>query len=92
MATHMIYDIAVSLTPMVIFAMIGRPVDHKAMFELVSHSLALGLDRFTGANLLTIATASNYIGFSARHFYLLPSSNLDERRLWFMHLQHWQSD
>ena len=61
--------------------MIGRPVEHKVVYEFINHSLALELRRFTGTDLLQIASASNYLGFSSRHFYMLPLWNLDEHRL-----------
>ena len=77
----MCYDIAAKLTPMAIFTMVGHPAFNKAVYELSSHSVALELRRFTSTSLLHIAQASNYIGFSERHFYMLPSSNLDEHRL-----------
>ena len=61
--------------------MSGRPLDHKAVYVLTSHSLAYELVRFTGPHLMTIVEASTYIGFSVSHFYMLPSSNLDVLRL-----------
>ena len=46
----------------------GRPVEHKAVFVLISHSLYLELDRFKVFNLLKIKKASDHIGFPARQF------------------------
>ena len=71
-------DVAEKLIPMAVFAMYGLPVEHKTAYDLVSHFLEL--IRFTGANLLQFVSASNFIGFSTRHFYMLLSYNLDERR------------
>ena len=48
---------------------------------LLSHSVLLELERNTGSNQLKIAKAFNFIGYSARHFYMRPSSKLDEYRL-----------
>ena len=81
LATHSCYEIEAKLSPIAIFEMGGRPVKHKAVFVLTSHALTLEPDRFTGPHLMTIVEASNYIGFSASHYYMLPSSNLDVHRL-----------
>ena len=39
----MCYNTEATLTPMAIFTMVGRPVDHKAVYELTSHSIAFEL-------------------------------------------------
>ena len=59
----MCYNMAAKLTPMAIFAMVGRPLDHQAVYELTSHSIVLELTRFIGSSLLEITKASYYIGF-----------------------------
>ena len=81
LGNHSCYETAATLSPMAIFTMIGRPVDHQAVHELSSHSLSYELGRFTGANLVKIVDASNYVGLTPGHFYLLPSSALDAHRL-----------
>ena len=81
MGKEMCYNVAATLTPIAIFTMVGHPVDNKAVYELTSHSVAHELSRFKSSSLLQLALESNYIGFSERHFYMLPSSNLDEHRL-----------
>ena len=65
------YEIAVKLSPMAFFTMIGFPVDHQTVFQLSSHSLAHELGRFTGPNLVKKVEASNFTGLSTSHSYLL---------------------
>ena len=43
LATHSCYEIASELSPIAVFEMNGRPVDHKAVFMLTSHSPTLPL-------------------------------------------------
>ena len=81
LATHKCHERATMLSPMAIFEMSGRPMDHNAIFVLTSHFLTLEPDRFTGTHRMTIAEASNYIGISTSHYNMLPSSNLDAHRL-----------
>ena len=81
LGNHSCYETSDKLSPMAIFTMIDRPVDHQAVYELSSHSLAYELGRFTGANLVKVVDASNYVGFTPGHVYLLPSSMLDIHRL-----------
>ena len=47
LATHSYYEIATKLSPMEIFNMCGHPIDHTAVFVLLSHSVEFKLDRFT---------------------------------------------
>ena len=35
-----VYDMAAMFTPMTIFSMVGRPVDHQAVYKLTSHSIS----------------------------------------------------
>ena len=81
LGNHDCYETALELSPMAIFTRIDRSEEHQGIFQLSSHSLAYELGRFTGPNLVKIVEASNYIGLSPGHFYLLPSSILDVQRL-----------
>ena len=81
MGKEMCYNMAATLTPVAIFTMVGHPVDNNAAYELTSHSVAYELTRYTSSAILQLDRDSNYIGFSERHFHMLPSSNLDEHRL-----------
>ena len=46
--THMGYDITATLSPVAIFAIGGRSGEHKAVFKLVGHYLALELTDLQG--------------------------------------------
>ena len=48
LSTHSCYEMVVKRSPMAIFDMCGRPVDHKAVFVLLSHLIEFELNRFTG--------------------------------------------
>ena len=53
-------------------------IEHKAVYELVSCSLALEITMFVVNNLLKIALA---LRCSANYYCMLPTHNADEHRL-----------